>query len=212
MHELKAARPGRPRGADIEERAYDTTLTLYAKKGWAGLTLGEVAEKGRLGKSSINLRWKSKGDLLTAALADFLSGHDIEDFSLGLVGSLTQHAMNRAHMYLQARGLAVMRLYLDARTYPDECVEIFRHTIGRSVERQRRALEEVLATSTMTTRSAREILDAIEGGVLMHVMVVPPELEARVRSKLPFFCERLVLASLGMSEMPVSEMSPFSSR
>lgn len=59
---------GRPRSAAKETAILRAALTLLASHGYTRMTLDHVASAAGVSKSTIFLRWKTKADLLTAAL------------------------------------------------------------------------------------------------------------------------------------------------
>lgn len=59
---------GRPRSAEKETAILRAALALLASQGYARMTLDQVASTAGVSKSTIFLRWKTKADLLTAAL------------------------------------------------------------------------------------------------------------------------------------------------
>lgn len=66
MNEVKGA--GRPRSAEKDAAILRAALELLASHGFVRMTLDQVAAAAGVSKSTIHLRWKSKGDLVTAAL------------------------------------------------------------------------------------------------------------------------------------------------
>ena len=60
---------GRPRSAEKDEAILAAALELLATQGYVRMTLDQVASAANVSKSTIHLRWKTKADLLTAALA-----------------------------------------------------------------------------------------------------------------------------------------------
>ena len=60
---------GRPRSAEKDEAILAAALELLATQGYVRMTLDQVATAANVSKSTIHLRWKTKADLLTAALA-----------------------------------------------------------------------------------------------------------------------------------------------
>ncbi|WP_137991112.1 TetR/AcrR family transcriptional regulator [Streptomyces vilmorinianum] len=60
---------GRPRSAEKEAAILRAALELLASQGYVRMTLDQVAAAAGVSKSTIHLRWKTKADLLTAALA-----------------------------------------------------------------------------------------------------------------------------------------------
>ncbi len=59
---------GRPRSADKQAAILQSALTLLASQGYVRMTLDQVAVAAGVSKSTIFLRWKTKADLVTAAL------------------------------------------------------------------------------------------------------------------------------------------------
>jgi len=66
MGEVKSA--GRPRSAEKDAAILRAALELLASQGFVRMTLDQVAAAAGVSKSTIHLRWKSKGNLVTAAL------------------------------------------------------------------------------------------------------------------------------------------------
>ncbi|MCX5336773.1 TetR-like C-terminal domain-containing protein [Streptomyces sp. NBC_00140] len=70
MHTTKSSkRAGRPRSAEKDEAILAAALELLATQGYVRMTLDQVASAADVSKSTIHLRFKTKADLLTAALA-----------------------------------------------------------------------------------------------------------------------------------------------
>jgi AcrR family transcriptional regulator len=196
--------PGRPRDPQLEERALQATLQVFGEKGWVGLTIEEVSARAHVGKSSIYLRWKDKETLLAAALRqtqlphaydapDASSAHAVDVPEPPLREYLIAHASRRAELYLGPHGLAMLRLYVEARAFPDVFAEIRREAITDFVLEERHRVESAIRRGDLGPQaSAVQILDAIEGSVLMHVLVTPPHLVDKVRRNLPDYIEKMV--------------------
>ncbi|CCK27810.1 hypothetical protein BN159_3431 [Streptomyces davaonensis JCM 4913] len=60
---------GRPRSAGKDAAILRAALELLASHGYTRMSLAQVAAAAGVSKSTIHLRWKTKADLLTAALA-----------------------------------------------------------------------------------------------------------------------------------------------
>lgn len=67
MDEARGA--GRKRSPEKDEAILRAALELLASQGFVRMTLDQVAAGAGVSKSTIHLRWKSKGNLVTAALA-----------------------------------------------------------------------------------------------------------------------------------------------
>ncbi|MFO0658916.1 MAG: TetR/AcrR family transcriptional regulator [Polyangiaceae bacterium] len=61
-------RPGRKRSEASHRAILDTTWTLLGERGYAALTMDEVAVRAGVGKQTIYRWWRSKGELVLEAL------------------------------------------------------------------------------------------------------------------------------------------------
>ncbi|MFI6578353.1 TetR/AcrR family transcriptional regulator [Nocardiopsis sp. NPDC050513] len=59
---------GRPRSAEKDEAILRAALELLASHGYTRMSLSQVAAAAQVSKSTIHLRWRTKADLVTAAL------------------------------------------------------------------------------------------------------------------------------------------------
>ncbi len=202
--------PGRPRDPDLEARAHRAVLEVFGEKGWAGLTIDEVASRAHVGKSSIYLRWKDKAGLLAAALESIQSDPGTGDGS-GPPGPgtlrefLVRHAHRRADLYLSGDGLAMLRLYVETRAFPEVFAQIRHTAMTRFVLSERRRVAQAIEHGELpSTASAVQLLDAIEGAILMHVLVTPPHPVEQVRAGLDDYIEHLVSAQLAVATQGAS--------
>lgn len=60
--------PGRPRSAEADEAILRATLDLLTADGYAALTMERVRERSGVGKATIYRRYKSKEELVAAAI------------------------------------------------------------------------------------------------------------------------------------------------
>ena len=60
---------GRPRDADVDERILEATRALMARHGYHGLTIAAVAEAAGTTRPTVYLRFATKEDLATRAIA-----------------------------------------------------------------------------------------------------------------------------------------------
>lgn len=115
------------------------------------------------------------------------------DGPISLRDFLVAHARRRADLYLGPDGLAMLRLYVEARAFPEPLAEVRHEAITRFVLSERQRVERAVQQGELpAAASAVHLLDAIEGSVLMHVLVTPPHLLDRVRRTLPEYVERMV--------------------
>lgn len=61
---------GRPRSVEKNAAILQAALQLLATEGYTRMSLSQVADAAQVSKSTIHLRWKTKADLVTAALAN----------------------------------------------------------------------------------------------------------------------------------------------
>jgi AcrR family transcriptional regulator len=60
---------GRPRNPVADDAIMTAALALLRERGYAGLTLDDVAQRAGVGKSSLYRRFRDRADLATAAIA-----------------------------------------------------------------------------------------------------------------------------------------------
>jgi AcrR family transcriptional regulator len=110
--------PGRPRAVDAESRLARAAVEIYGRDGWAGLSIATVAQRSQMGKSSVYLRWETKGDLLVHALERY--GAHVEDVDTGSLRSdLVELSLNLLAAFDGSSGLANRRLQVDAAIVPE---------------------------------------------------------------------------------------------
>jgi AcrR family transcriptional regulator len=81
--------PGRPRSEQSHQAIIGATNELLAERGFADLTMDEIAERAGVSKATIYRRWPSKGTLVFEAFsADFLARQPAPDTG-SLKGDLT---------------------------------------------------------------------------------------------------------------------------
>lgn len=106
---------------------------------------------------------------------------------------LVAHARRRADLYLGENGLAMLRLYAEARANPEIFSEIREEAITKFVHDERRRVQEAIESGDLpASASPVRILDAVEGAIFMHILVTPPSLVARVQAGLDQYIEDMV--------------------
>src|SRR6195952_3625960 len=109
---------GRPRAVDAEQRLPRAGGEGSGGGGRAGRSVGSVAKRAGMGKSSLYLRWSTKGELLADAFKIF--GAHVEDVDTGSVRSdLIALSMKLVEAFDGPAGLANLRLQVDAATVPE---------------------------------------------------------------------------------------------
>lgn len=70
---------GRPRSQRVDRAILAATLASLAEEGWSRLSMEGVARRAGVGKAAIYRRWKSREQVLTAAVAGMVSEIRIPD-------------------------------------------------------------------------------------------------------------------------------------
>jgi AcrR family transcriptional regulator len=117
--------PGRTRSAAKHEAILAAALDMLATHGYVRMTLDQVAAAAEVSKSTIHLRWKTKADLVTTALAGIrmadtppLSGDARND----LVAVLTDFAAN----FARVNGMALIGTCLAEEAHTPELLALLR--------------------------------------------------------------------------------------
>jgi AcrR family transcriptional regulator len=182
---------GRPRDPQIDRRTLSAATALFGRVGWAGFTFEAVARESGVGKPSIYLRWKTKEDLLGAALQHAIA--NIDDVDTGNIRSdLIDLARQLLTLYLGPDRRAVERMKLEAQDIPgvadrweslrDSQVRAARAMVHRAIERGE------LPDDTSVTL----LLDTFFGAVSMHAQSTPPRLRRKVSAEVDDYANRLV--------------------
>ncbi|MFJ2187411.1 TetR/AcrR family transcriptional regulator [Kitasatospora sp. NPDC087861] len=74
---------GRPRSAAADRAILDATREALAELGWGGLTMGHVAIRAKVAKTTLYRRWPSKNELVVDAVASLF-----DDLVMPDLGSL----------------------------------------------------------------------------------------------------------------------------
>ncbi|WP_281898847.1 TetR/AcrR family transcriptional regulator [Phytohabitans aurantiacus] len=166
---------GRPRDPEMEARVYGVTVLVFAEKGWAGFTLDEVARRSGVGKASVYLRWRDKRELLLAAMRDRLEPFQGLRHTGDLREDLRWMARSVFQMYWSWAGLAIMRLWLDARTYPDLFAELRDFYLFGSISIVRQIVEAAAESGELPAdTSPALVLGTIFGVATVQVSMAPP--------------------------------------
>ena len=166
--------PGRPRDTELDDRVIEAALQVYARHGWAGFNFDAVARAAGCGRPSLYRRWRSKKELMLAALQAFDSRLDIKD-----EGSVRDQLAAVAEQlfigFLSTRGLAGVRMAVDGIEDAElwqEWDAIRRTRIRAAREIVKRGVERgELNPGT----SASKLLNSITGAMLSEAMTVPPK-------------------------------------
>ncbi|HMM49654.1 MAG TPA: TetR/AcrR family transcriptional regulator [Miltoncostaeaceae bacterium] len=138
-----ARRGGRPRSVAHDRAILAAALRLLARDGFARMSMDAVAAEARVSKATLYLRYRSKSDLATAALARLREEAERPpsgDLRADLVGR-----MERAISY--AGGTSVMPLIGTCLVEYDSTPELLELLRERGIGPRRAALRAIMAAA-----------------------------------------------------------------
>ncbi|AWI31024.1 TetR/AcrR family transcriptional regulator [Streptomyces tirandamycinicus] len=74
-----AARTGRPRSTEADAAILDATRAALVELGWSRLTLGDVAARAGVAKTTVYRRWAGKSELVVDAVAELFDELELPD-------------------------------------------------------------------------------------------------------------------------------------
>ncbi|MHA6622583.1 TetR/AcrR family transcriptional regulator [Pseudonocardia sp. DLS-67] len=185
-------RRGRRRDPTIDTRVANSVIEIYAEFGWAGLTFDEVARRAKVGKAALYLRWASKEDLLLDSMASVhvrRMPHDRHDLRTDLAA--IGHSL--LAFYSSPRGLAYLRMYVEARYVPGLEDRWRKQHTTPIFRRARSLIHEAIARGELPEGTSPTIvLDALIGAITNHVLATPPELFSQMQANGPAYVESLI--------------------
>lgn len=131
---------GRPRSAEKDAAILRAALELLASHGYTRMSLSQVAAAAQVSKSTIHLRWKTKADLVTAAL-EAMRMADAPAPSGDTRADLVAILEDFASTVERVRGMALIGTCLAEEAHTPELLALLRE---RTVLPRRALLGEVL--------------------------------------------------------------------
>jgi AcrR family transcriptional regulator len=131
--------PGRPRSERAHKAILRSALELLAERGYEGFTMEAIAERAGVGKATVYRRWKGRDEVLTAAVAGFVTENTIPD--TGSVEEDLLLLMRGAVRNYQGLPGRIMPGLISAMAQDETLARTFRHGF---LEQRRCALREVL--------------------------------------------------------------------
>ncbi|MFG2743366.1 TetR/AcrR family transcriptional regulator [Streptomyces chartreusis] len=174
-----AARPGRPRSAAADAAILAATREALVELGWSKLTLGDVATRAGVAKTTLYRRWSGKNELVVDAVAelfDELRLPDLGSLAADIEGVVLQFAAILARPEAKSGLMAVVA----ESTRDDALRERIRASI---VDRQKRLVVEGRARAqcrgelpletdpSETARTVDLIFDMVAGAVVHRTLV-----------------------------------------
>ncbi|MFC4068939.1 TetR/AcrR family transcriptional regulator [Actinoplanes subglobosus] len=188
---VPAARRGRPRDPDVEERVFDAAIELYGRSGWAGFNFEGVARASGIGKAALYRRWSNRAELLNDVLkarwirvADIDTG-DIRGDLLAVAGILLD-------ILTGIQGDVYLRILMDTRLHPEVHDATADYRAG-VVTPSRAMVHRAVARGELPEgTSPGLVIDLVVGAVQNHVLTTPPELRTRMLSQMHTYAEQVV--------------------
>ena len=171
MSDRQGGRRGRPRDGAVDSRVLDAAWDLLHAKGFAGLTVDEVAERAGTAKTTVYRRWPTK-DHLAVALAARLLGEvpiadtgdlraDLTGFAVALADSLDRLRLAGNPAGGPSAGLAA-ELAAAAARHPD---------IGELVRAGFAARHALAQAQLQHARDTEVLIDQVAGPLWYRVLV-----------------------------------------
>ncbi|MFC8097761.1 TetR/AcrR family transcriptional regulator [Streptomyces sp. NPDC057363] len=170
----RASRRGRPRDTDIDERILAAAKAVYAERGRSGFNFETVARRAQVSKDAIYRRYGSQVDLLTASWPENEEAHRHElalPADVGIRDYLIAVAKDHFVTYTRETRLEYLRVYIEAKHNPELLDALHLGLFPRTVSRARGVVRSAMSRGSLPLApSANAVIDAIIGGVAMHVM------------------------------------------
>ncbi|MFJ8546799.1 TetR/AcrR family transcriptional regulator [Streptomyces sp. NPDC093586] len=174
-----AGRPGRPRSAAADTAILAATRAALVDLGWSKLTLGDVAMRAGVAKTTLYRRWAGKNELVVDAVAELFDELELPDrgcLAADIEGVVLQFAAILARPEARSGLMAVVA----ESTRDDALRERIRTSI---VDRQKRLVLEGRARAQArgelsaepdpaeAARTADLIFDVVAGAVVHRTLV-----------------------------------------
>lgn len=146
---MRGSSQGRPRDPQTDEAILEAALRVIASGGYARMTMDAVAAKAEVSKPTIYLRYGSKEDLATAAVA-YLRVEHAPQYDRDLRGNLTAQLRHFRSTFERMSGMSVLGTALVEERQTPEFMQLWRE---RTAVPYHRLLKEILEHA----RKEREI-------------------------------------------------------
>lgn len=187
-------RTGRPRSAEADRAILVATRAALVELGWGKLTLGDVAARAGVAKTTLYRRWAGKNELVVDAIAALFEEQlelpdlgslqaDIQGVVLRFAELLNRPAIRTGLMAVVAEATHDDALRLRIR---EAIVDRQKHLVllGRGRAQQRGEIPPDGGDAELTRRDADLIFDVIAGTVVHRVMVSAGPVDAEWADRL----------------------------
>jgi AcrR family transcriptional regulator len=186
-------RRGRRRDADVDRRILSVARAVYAERGWAGFNFDVIAHQARVSKDAIYRRYTSKIDLLLSTMARAAAEHVPVVPQADTRAYLIAAANRYLEDFVSGHGLNSLRIFVEAPQNPELLEAFHRERAAPVVVQTRAAIRAAIDAGLLpNVTSPTAVLDAILGGVVMHVLATPPELREKMLASARDYVVELV--------------------
>jgi AcrR family transcriptional regulator len=175
-----APRPGRPRSAAADAAILAATREALVELGWSKLTLGDVATRAGVAKTTLYRRWTGKNELVVDAVAELFDELELPDrgsLAADIEGVVLQFAAILARPEAKSGLMAVVA----ESTRDDALRERIRQSIverqkglvlqGRCRAQERGELPPETDDPEEAARTVDLIFDVVAGAVVHRTLV-----------------------------------------
>ncbi|WP_369273469.1 TetR/AcrR family transcriptional regulator [Streptomyces sp. R11] len=175
-----APRPGRPRSAAADTAILAATREALVELGWSKLTLGDVATRAGVAKTTLYRRWSGKNELVVDAVAELFDELELPDrgsLAADIEGVVLQFAAILARPEAKSGLMAVVA----ESTRDDALRERIRQSIverqkglvlqGRYRAQERGELPPETDDPEEAARTVDLIFDVVAGAVVHRTLV-----------------------------------------
>jgi AcrR family transcriptional regulator len=180
MHSSTSApRPGRPRSAAADAAILEATREALVELGWSKLTLGDVATRAGVAKTTLYRRWAGKNELVVDAVAELFDELELPDRG-SLAADVEGVVLQFATILDRPEAKSGLMAVVAESTRDDALRERIRASI---VDRQKRLVLQGRARATArgelppetdpreAARTADLIFDMVAGAVVHRTLV-----------------------------------------
>ncbi|GAA2582087.1 MULTISPECIES: TetR/AcrR family transcriptional regulator [Streptomyces] len=186
-----ASRTGRPRSAAADAAILAATRAALVELGWSKLTLGDVATRAGVAKTTLYRRWAGKNELVVDAVAELFDELELPD-SGSLAADIEGVVLQFATILARPEAKSGLMAVVSEATRDDALRERIRESVverqkrlvlaGRSRAQARGELPPEPDAET-AARTADLIFDMVAGAVVHRTLVsAEPADEEWVRS------------------------------
>lgn len=176
---LRTGRTGRPRSIEADTAILEATRAALVELGWSKLTMGDVATRAGVAKTTLYRRWTNKNELVVDAVAVLFDELELPDLG-SLMADVEGVVLQFAALLARPEAKTALMAVVAESTRDDALRGRIRSTI---VDRQKRLVLEGRARAQArgelpyeedaeaAARNADLIFDVIAGAVVHRALV-----------------------------------------